>query len=323
VTSVISSLRLYGVAAAVLGAVLACALAFAASAQAQDNGSELRFQDPRAPIISGTARVGQTLTASGSRWRSPNPSQTLHRWEWASCPQNRLSWDCRRRTYGQNATAYTLNQNDRNTYMFVIRYLCYPINRCSTDPNRPPNPENVSQDFVFSAARGPVGAPAPAPTPVPTPSPTPTPTPTPEPTFEVAAPVPTPVPTSGQVLQQAATRRVLSPFPVVRIRGRLTWTGARVSLLSVRAPRGAKVTVRCKGSCPARRWSRTSRRNRYMRVRRFERTLRSGTRITVSVTRPGYIGKRTVIVIRRGAAPKRQDRCLSARRGKVQKCPGR
>ena len=44
---------------------------------------------------------------------------------------------------------------------------------------------------------------------------------------------------------------------------------------------------------------------------RFERSLRAGVKITVSVTRRGYIGKRTTFVIRRGAPPLRSDRCLS------------
>ena len=38
---------------------------------------------------------------------------------------------------------------------------------------------------------------------------------------------------------------------------------------------------------------------------RFERGLRAGVVITVSVTRKGYVGKRTTFVIRRGAAPLR------------------
>ena len=76
----------------------------------------------------------------------------------------------------------------------------------------------------------------------------PTPTPTPAPTFDTAAAAPTPVPTSGQVLQETArSRRVIRPFPVVRMRGVLTSTGAKVSVLSVRAPRAAKITLRCKG----------------------------------------------------------------------------
>src|SRR4051812_9178868 len=45
--------------------------------------------------------------------------------------------------------------------------------------------------------------------------------------------------------------RPISPFPVVRLRGRLTRGGVRVSLLTVSGPRGARVAMRCAGGgCP-------------------------------------------------------------------------
>ena len=73
----------------------------------------------------------------------------------------------------------------------------------------------------------------------------------PAPTFDTAAAAPTPVPTIGQVLHETARRAgAIKPFPVVRMRGRLTTTGRRVTLLSVSAPRAAKISVRCKGACP-------------------------------------------------------------------------
>jgi hypothetical protein len=43
----------------------------------------------------------------------------------------------------------------------------------------------------------------------------------------------------------------------------------------------------------------------------FERhELRAGARMVVSVTRRGYVGKRTVIVVRQGRPPSRRDACL-------------
>jgi hypothetical protein len=156
---------------------------------------------------------------------------------------------------------------------------------------------------------------------VPTATPTPTPTPTPPPIFEVS---PTQVPTSGEVLQETSRkRRVIRPFPVVRMRGKLTSRGAKITLFSVRAPRKASITVRCQGrSCPATRWSRAwnRRKKTLTRMGRFERSVRAGVKITVQVTRKGYVGKRTTFVIRRGAAPTRSDRCLSAKR-RLTKCP--
>ena len=103
--------------------------------------------------------------------------------------------------------------------------------------------------------------------------------------------------------------RALHPFPVVRIRGRVTRTGARITLLLVRAPVGARVSVRCRGrACPLRRAHAT--RARALRVRSLERELRAGTLVEVSVTRPGLIGKYTRFRIRRRGAPARSDLCL-------------
>ena len=105
------------------------------------------------------------------------------------------------------------------------------------------------------------------------------------------------------------------------MKGRLTSSGASVQVFSVRAPRAAKISVRCTGrSCPASRWSRSARKSRLTRMTRFERGLRAGVKITVSVTRRGYVGKRTTFVIRRGVAPLRSDRCLSSK-GRVTRCP--
>ena len=102
----------------------------------------------------------------------------------------------------------------------------------------------------------------------------------------------------------------LRPFPLVRIRGRTTRTGARLSLLAISAPAGARVEVRCGGrGCPRRRAGRVSTGAR-LRVRAFERHFRVGTVLRVSVTHPGTIGKYTRIRIRRRAAPVRIDRCL-------------
>ena len=57
--------------------------------------------------------------------------------------------------------------------------------------------------------------------------------------------------------------RLLTPFPIVRIVGRLTRTGAKLSLLSIRAPAQATVEVRCRGrSCRSSARSRMSARGR-------------------------------------------------------------
>jgi hypothetical protein len=111
----------------------------------------------------------------------------------------------------------------------------------------------------------------------------------------------------------------MEPFPVVRIRGRLTATGARVTLLTVDAPRGAQIAVRCLGrGCPTARWAQAT---QVTRISRYEGDLPAGTRLTITVRRPGYVGKHTLIVIRRGRAPLRRDRCLFPGSSSPRQCP--
>lgn len=103
----------------------------------------------------------------------------------------------------------------------------------------------------------------------------------------------------------------------MRIAGRITRRGARVNLLSVRAPRDSWVTVNCRGrDCPARsqtrRVSAAAQRpaTQTMRFSSMRRHLRGGTVVDVSVTSDGAVGKFTRFVIRAGKAPLRSDLCI-------------
>jgi PKD domain len=115
---------------------------------------------------------------------------------------------------------------------------------------------------------------------------------------------------------QLAGLRLLSPFPVVRIAGRITRHGTRVRLLRVSAPLGARIAIHCNGrSCPFKRKVRAitpaqPRAALSLRVRRLERLLLPGVRVRLYVTQRGAIGKYTKIRFRRGKAPVRTDRCL-------------
>jgi hypothetical protein len=112
---------------------------------------------------------------------------------------------------------------------------------------------------------------------------------------------------------------MLDPFPVIRIKGRLTPTGARVTLLTVTAPPHVRVTVLCSGaSCPVGHLARAA---AVTHLHTFERALRYGTRLTITVTRPGYIGKSTVIIVQRGRKPTRRDLCLPPGRTRAVACP--
>ena len=107
--------------------------------------------------------------------------------------------------------------------------------------------------------------------------------------------------------------------PIVRIRGRLTADGARVNLLTVRAPRGARIAVKCAGAyCPRQRIAIVA---VIVHLRPYERILRAGTRLEIRVTRPSFIGKYTRIVMRQGRPPLRQDRCLMPGSSRPVICP--
>jgi hypothetical protein len=303
----------YRVAGGLALAGCAAALLVPGGAGAQQS-QRLSVQTPW--ITGGPIQAGQTLNANGS-W---TPSNAQHKYMWWRCPSSSTESGCREIV--DNATSYKLGSSDVNQYIFLVSYASL----------------GRDVDYRISSPVGRVAA-APAPTPVPTPRPTPTatpratPTPTPTatpaatatpapvPTF-VATPEPTPIPNVGAVLGASRKNpRVLKPFPVVRMRGRLTVNGARVTLFSVTAPRGVRLVVSCRGrSCGMHRLIRPRTVGKVTRVRVLEHALDAGTRIEVRVTKAGYVGKSSVIVIRRGRVPWRRDGCLSASSGAAVRC---
>ena len=172
---------------------------------------------------------------------------------------------------------------------------------------------------VMAAAPGP--APEPAPEPEPSPGPQPPPSQGPsdddgdgddEPEFDIPQNPPPPesgsqLPDNGDVPAPA----LMTPFPIVRIAGLLLPGGARVRVLSVRAPRGAVVNVHCHGEgCPLRSVRQRVRR-RVLRVERLERLLNAGVRLEIYVRQRNRVGKYTRIRIQAGRRPPlRVDRCV-------------
>jgi hypothetical protein len=127
-----------------------------------------------------------------------------------------------------------------------------------------------------------------------------------EQTILVAAPTPI-------TAADASNARSLSPFPIVRLSGRITSRGVRVSRLTVLGPRGARIAVRCRGGgCPRRVLRRVvpAKGPRLVRVRVLRHTLRPGARVEIRVTKPGFTGKYTRFLVRSHGAPRRSDRCL-------------
>jgi PKD repeat protein len=121
---------------------------------------------------------------------------------------------------------------------------------------------------------------------------------------------------------------LISPFPVVRVAGRVYSGGTRLRMLSVNAPAGTTVTVRCSGKgCPftSSRQSTASAGSRpatTIRIKRLEkRLLRSGVMVKIFITKPGAVGKFTSIKIRGRKSPLRVDRCLMPGVLKPVQCP--
>ena len=124
------------------------------------------------------------------------------------------------------------------------------------------------------------------------------------------------------VLPQGATRPALRyPKLTVRIRGKILPTTIQLQGLSVKAPTGFKATVSCKGrGCPFAKATRRVRRG-FARFDQLKRSMRPGTIIRVTVTKPLNWGRYTRLRLRRGAAPERIDKCLRGESTRPVICP--
>ena len=255
-----------------------------------------RAQDAAAPVIAGkpaitgTPQVGETLAAIATWTGDPAPDPT---WAWQRC--DKAAGTCSK-IAGAKSDRYVVTAADVGTQ---LRVRLVVTNTAGSDDKR----SDVTG--VVQALPQPPG-----------PAPTPTPTPTPG-----SAPAPIPHPATTAV-SAASPPALLDPFPVLRLRGSLTQTGARIDLFTIRVPAHVLVAVRCRGSsCRAQRFERRTSTRQTIRLRRFEGRVRAGTQLSVKVTRAGRIGKWTTILIRRGAAPRRSDLCAYPAAGAPAPCP--
>jgi hypothetical protein len=115
--------------------------------------------------------------------------------------------------------------------------------------------------------------------------------------------------------------KLLSPFPIVRLVGSAARTGTNIELLTVRAPKGARALVRCRGEkCPIKRIRKTAR-HRRVRFKAAERIMPTGAVLEVLVRRGDRIGKFTRFRFRRNRRPVRADGCLWPNTAKMAPCP--
>jgi hypothetical protein len=238
------------------------------------------------PVVSGNTFVGETVTATGYEFKGGQPS-----WLWVRCDavdDHQCS-----AIGGADRQSYEIAAADAGSRLRVVLIVEHRQDHPAMAPSE-------ATDVV---------KPLPEPTPPPAPSPPPL---TPAPVFP-----------AGAVLDTAATHKkkpkMMRPLPIVRVRGRTTPGGARITLLTVEAPRGARISLTCRGrSCPVKKSAHAA---KLTRLLRFQRVLAAGTRLAIRVTKPGRIGKYTQIVIRSGKAPTRRDRCLNPGSSKPRRCP--
>jgi hypothetical protein len=264
--------------------------------------AEARPRIDGTPKVSGETTVGKTVTATGYTASGGTTS-----WSWIRCDGLDLDQDECKPIGGATSSSYTITSADVGKRLRVWVTVRNGRDESTWKVSAP-------SDVVQEAPKPPPPPPPAEPTPSPTPAPTATPEPTPAPVL--AAPVP-----AGAVLGETVTRTptMMRPAPTIRIRGRTTPGGAKITLLTVTAPRGARISLTCRGrSCPVKRWAKTS---TVTRLLRFERRLATGTKLIIRVTKPGKIGKYSEIVIRSTKAPWRRDRCLDPGSRRPRKCP--
>lgn len=258
-------------------------------------GSESAFSAPTAtitaappvnqvpPTVSGTTRNGSAMSSTLGSWTDPSPGAVSYRRQWQRCTS--AGFSCRN-IAGATGASYTLSAADVGAFMRVLV-----------------SAEGLGTATVESAPAGPVadlpraggggGG---------------------EGGSRGGSDERTPAPTGGL--------RKLRPFPRLVLAGRLLRGRTRVSRLVVTGPRGATVSVRCRGrGCARRSFRARLGRSRRIRLRRFQRTYRPGAIIEIRVTRGQAIGKFTRIRIRATRPPSRRDLCLVPGTARPSRCP--
>jgi hypothetical protein len=271
-------------------AALAAAISLGAPAAA---GADTEPAFTYGPVIVGDAFVGSTLAVAATWTGDPVPTV---KYSWGRCPPT--STTCQKIDKADGAQ-YTVTAADLGSRLAVQVQL-------------------KNKEDTITATTPPTAVVTAAPPP-------PSPGPPPPPPQDAGPPVPpplvriAPVVTTAPSASKAPRPALMRPFPVVRIRGYFAPNGARISLLAVRGPRSAQISVRCLGpGCPMATLALPS---APARLHPFERFLPAGTRLQISVAKPGRIGKYASFLIRAHRAPMRTDRCLLPGRARPARCP--
>ena len=126
--------------------------------------------------------------------------------------------------------------------------------------------------------------------------------------------------------------RLLNPFPIIRITGRVTKAGAHIRRLTAQAPIGAQVTVRCRGAAARSRPPPDSPAGprRVVHVHHGDGALPQDGAPAAARRLEGHglghspgleMGKYTQWTIRKSKPPKRRDLCLTPGAPSPAACP--
>ncbi len=135
------------------------------------------------------------------------------------------------------------------------------------------------------------------------------------PPLGVVTPAPlAPAPQAPAARRQMAVGLAFAIFPRPRATSRFT------ELVLRRVPRGSKAVVRCIGRCGGvRRLTKRDTRSS-VRLDRFERRYRPGTRIEAVISNPAFVTQVKVLTVRRNRSPRIVTRCVLPGASKRTRC---
>ena len=244
-----------------------------------------------APVIAGTARIGELLSGTEGAWSGSQP--VAFSAEWLRCDQHGAACS----TASSGFDTYRLGAPDVG---FTLRFavlatnvagsaratsaptaVVAPLREDTAPASAGAQPQAVTTGDTINTGGGATG-----------------------------------LPLAGG---GAAVPLLMRPFPIVRIGGRFTPRATTFTRFAVRAPAAARIRVRCTGSgCP---FAKRSLKGGPVRLGALQRAFRPRVSFELRITAPDVIGKYTRITVRSGRSPARIDSCLFPGRREPASCP--